>query len=165
MLISKLIRPPVLASRIALTTLFNQPFSEETAPSEILTNTKARAYYRTTISKINTRSSSGKGIFHEDILQRLAKKANRHDIPLLFEAYYNFLGHFTIISNKTMDHFILTIIQLAKKDPLNTPTTTDKLLELFRHHDYLKYYPHYSVTQACTQFIGENSPDQYNKFL
>ena len=53
-----------------------------------------------------------------------------------------------------MDNFILTIIQLAKKDATNIPSTTEKLLELLRHHDYLKYYPHYSVTQACTQFIA-----------
>lgn len=84
MLISKLIRPTILAPRIVLMTFSKHSFSEEGATAEILTNTKARAYYRTTISKINTRSSSGKGIFHEDILQRLAKKANKHDIPLLF---------------------------------------------------------------------------------
>ena len=122
MLISKLLRPTLVIPTISLFKPCKYNFSEES--NEILTNTKARAFYRTTISKINTRSSSGKGIFHEDILQRLAKKANQHDIPLLFEAYYNFVGHFTKISNKTMDNFILTIINLSRRDIANIPYAT-----------------------------------------
>ena len=64
MLISKLIRPTILAPKITLMNISRHLFSEEAATPEILTNTKARAFYRTTISKINTRSSSGKAIFH-----------------------------------------------------------------------------------------------------
>lgn len=53
-----------------------------------------------------------------------------------------------------MDHFITSVIQLAKQDRANVAMPIDKILELLRYHDYLKYYPHYSVTKNCAHFIA-----------
>lgn len=59
---------------------------------------------------------------------------------MLFEAYYNYLGHFTVISNSTVDKMLLKV--------LSFPTfPLDSVIELYQNHNYLAYYPSYAVTK------------------
>lgn len=64
-------------------------------------------FYRNSIRRINV-NDKGRGKFTEHHLIKLTKLTeNEHQLPLLFEGYYNFVGHFTVITNKTVDKMLI----------------------------------------------------------
>ena len=72
--------------------------------------------------------------------------ATRKDVELIFEAYYNYLGHYTPIENKTVDALLNKTASLAKIDIPKQPHHWGKVSEVLRNHEYLGYYPHYDTT-------------------
>ena len=52
-------------------------------------------------------------------------------------ALYNLIANKNIYENKTWDKFCLMGIRYGK---------TDEVIELFRNHTFLRYFPHYKVT-------------------
>ena len=57
----------------------------------------------------------------------------------MFEGYYNYLGHYTVISSKTVDRMIGKALTF-EGEPL------DPVLEVFNNHNYLSYFPSYETT-------------------
>lgn len=53
------------------------------------------------------RGKTERGKFNEQSLKIIMKRAKPNDIKLLFEAYFNYLGHFTYISNTVVDDLIV----------------------------------------------------------
>lgn len=71
---------------------------------------------------------------------RLIKLTEKpEDEPLLYEAYYNYLGHFTLISSTTVDKMILKALSFPSPN-------LDSAIQIFENHNYLGYFPHYNVT-------------------
>lgn len=67
---------------------------------------RAANFYRKSIRRINI-NDKGRGKFTQHHLLRLIKLTEKiEQVPLLFEAYYNYLGHFTVISNSTVDKML-----------------------------------------------------------
>jgi len=54
---------------------------------------------------------------------------------IMFEAYFNYMGHFMLIPNKIVDSLVVKAIHIGNQ--------VDKVLEIFSHHNYLAYFPHY----------------------
>lgn len=67
----------------------------------------AAAFYRSSIGKVNMRGKTERGKFNEQSLKIIMKRAKPNDIKLLFEAYFNYLGHFTYVSNTVVDDLIM----------------------------------------------------------
>ena len=55
------------------------------------------------------------------------------------EAYYNYMGHFTVVSSRTVDKMILKMMELEG-------CAFGGIVELLHNHNYLGYFPHYGVT-------------------
>lgn len=53
------------------------------------------------------RGKTERGKFNEQSLKIIMKRAKPNDIKLLFEAYFNYLGHFTYVSNTVVDDLIM----------------------------------------------------------
>lgn len=66
----------------------------------------------------------------------------------MYEAYYNYMGHFTLIPNKVVDSLIIKSIIIGNQ--------VDKVLEIFSHHNYLAYFPHYDATFKFINHLFEN---------
>lgn len=47
----------------------------------------------------------------------MINSATRKDINIIHEAYSNYLGHNTLILNKTVDNLLTKTISLAEKQP------------------------------------------------
>jgi hypothetical protein len=60
------------------------------------------------------------------------------------------MGHFTLISNRTVDKMLLKVMAFPNA-PLQSIHT------LLENHNYLGYFPHYAVTQ---QFLSLAATDQ-----
>ena len=75
------------------------------------------SFYRKSIRKVNIRQKTGRGTFNEHTLIRMMKISQPTDMEVLFEAFYNYMGHFTIYSNRTVDSFVHKILHLSKLDP------------------------------------------------
>lgn len=65
----------------------------------------------------------------------------------MFEAYYNYMGHFTLIPSKLVDSLVLKAIQIGNQ--------TEQVLEIFSHHCYLHYFPHYTATNTFIKALAE----------
>lgn len=63
----------------------------------------------------------------------------------MYEAYYNYMGHFTLIPNKVVDSLVLRSILIGNQ--------VDKVLEIFSHHNYLAYFPHYDATMKFIRHL------------
>lgn len=87
-----------------------------------------RSFYQKTIRRVNLVERTGRGRFSEHTLIRMMKLAQPEDLELLFEAFYNYMGHFTVYSNKTVDSFVHKVLHLAKLDPSLNEATADKVL-------------------------------------
>lgn len=85
---------------------------------------RAANFYRNSIRRINI-NDKGRGKFTEHHLLRLIKLTEGvEQEPLLFEAYYNYLGHFTIISSTTVDKMLLKALSFEG-------CSIDKIIEIF----------------------------------
>ena len=76
------------------------------------TKTAAYNFYAKTMRRANTKANE-KGVFTEHALLKLISLSTPSDSKLLYEAYYNYLGHFTLITNLTVDKLIARQIALA----------------------------------------------------
>ena len=74
------------------------------------------------------KASSGRGVFTDFALKRVVSLANASDLQIMFEAYYNYLGHFTIMSNSVVDELLLKTISLARRDPEIEDVAIEKVL-------------------------------------
>lgn len=116
-MIARLVTSSVLGFRtksLALVSLFR--FSAEEQPKiegtdhQVRELDRASTFYRNSIRRINI-NNKGRGKFTEHHLLRLAKLVdNEAQLPLLFEGYYNYLGHFTVISCSTVDKMMEKIL-------------------------------------------------------
>jgi hypothetical protein len=70
-------------------------------------------------------------------LIKLTEQAS--DVPLLFEAYYNYLGHFTLMKNSTVDKMLQKAMSIGEGE-------LQKVLDVYGNHNYLGYFPSYKVT-------------------
>ena len=96
----------------------------------------AENFYRSSIRRINI-NDKGRGKFTQHHLIRLTKITQKSDqLPLLFEGYYNYLGHFTVISNKVVDRMLHKALSFQEK-PLAS------IIEIYQNHNYLGYFPSY----------------------
>lgn len=67
-------------------------------------------FYRTSIRRINI-DSKGRGKFTQHHLLKLTALTKKPEQQaLLFEAYYNYLGHFTIIDSKVVDKMLARVM-------------------------------------------------------
>ena len=67
-------------------------------------------------------------------------------------ALYNLIANKNIYENKTWDKFCLAGIKFGK---------IDEVLEIFRYHTFLRYYPHYDVTnELVLNVLSINDPKQ-----
>lgn len=166
MLVAKLLGARLPLPRLALAAVGRHCFSsEDTTIPSFMDRSRAKTFYRKTIQNVNIKKANDRGIFTEQVLQRLIKLAKPEDITLMFEAYYNYVGHFTIFSNKVTDSFVLKMMALAQEDPTKVGLVAEKVLQLLDHHEYLRYYPHYKVTKTCAEFIAKHSYEHYPEFL
>jgi len=111
---------------------------------------RAANFYRNSVRRINI-NDKGRGKFTEHHLVRLIKLTEHLDqTQLLFEAYYNYLGHFTVISNSTVDKMLLKVLTFP-----NFPLSS--VLEVYQNHNYLAYYPGYAVTKQLL-VVSESNP-------
>jgi hypothetical protein len=74
----------------------------------------AENFYRNSIRKINI-NDKGRGKFTEHHLIRLTKLTQKpSQLPLLFEGYYNYLGHLTPISSKVVDRMLMRALSFKE---------------------------------------------------
>lgn len=112
-MISKLLTRSLLLSRTTLLPILPQQPSfafstvvQEGTKGEVQELDRAENFYRNSIRRINI-NDKGKGKFTEHHLIRLSKLTEKvSQLPLLFEGYYNYLGHFTVISSRTVDKML-----------------------------------------------------------
>lgn len=71
--------------------------------------------YRKTIRGLTVKKKTERANFNEQSLVHIINLATKKDIQLMYEAYYNYLGHFTPVSNKTVDSLITKTVNLGKK--------------------------------------------------
>jgi hypothetical protein len=64
---------------------------------------------------------------------------------VMYEAYYNYMGHFTLIPNKVVDSLVIKSIMIGNQ--------VEKVLEIFSHHNYLTYFPHYDATMKFIKHL------------
>ena len=64
----------------------------------------------------------------------------------MFEAYYNYMGHFTIIPNKVVDSLVIKALIIGNQ--------TEHVMEIFTHYDYLAYFPHYDATKKFIKTLA-----------
>lgn len=83
-------------------------------------------------------------------LTKLTQKPSQ--LPLLFEGYYNYLGHLTPISSRTVDRMLSKALSFEGE-------AHDSVLEVFQNHNYLSYFPSYEVTNAL---INSTEQDEAN---
>lgn len=76
----------------------------------------AAAFYRSSIGKVNMRGKTERGKFNEQSLKIIMKRAKPNDVNLLFEAYFNYLGHFTKISNTCVDELVFKSLELVNSN-------------------------------------------------
>lgn len=118
---------------------------------------RAGGFYRNSIRKINV-GDNGKGKFTEHHLIRLIKLTEQaSDVPLLFEAYYNYLGHFTLMKNSTVDKMLHKAMSIEAVD-------LEKVLDVYGNHNHLGYFPSYQVTAEIIRLARANG-DVYRKLL
>lgn len=95
-------------------------------------------------------NDKGRGKFTEHHLLRLIKLTEKvEQEPLLFEAYYNYLGHFTMISSTTVDKMLLKALSFQG-------CSLPKIIEIFQNHNHLGYFPHYSITKKTLQLAKQD---------
>ena len=76
----------------------------------------------------------------------------------MFEAYYNYLGHFTQIPNKVVDELVFKAIALGNQ--------VEPILQIFTHHNYLTYFPHYDATNRFLKhLISTGNKENLDKML
>lgn len=75
----------------------------------------------------------------------------------MFEAYYNYLGHFTVISSTTVD-------KMLAKSLAFEGSSLDKVIEIYENHNYLSYFPHYQVTHRLIT-LARSNPEHYHALL
>ena len=63
----------------------------------------------------------------------------------MFEAYFNYMGHFTQIPNKVVDSLVFKSITIGNQ--------VEQLLEIFSNHNYLAYFPHYDATNRFIKHL------------
>ena len=68
------------------------------------------------LGKLISDKKTGRGTFKEDTLIRM-NISQPNDMEVLFEAFYNYTGHFTKYSNRTVDSFVHKSLHLSKLDP------------------------------------------------
>lgn len=96
--------------------------------------------------KINI-NDKGRGKFTEHHLLRLIKLTeNVTQAPLLFEAYYNYLGHYTVISSTTVDKMLDKVLAFPE-------TPLPSVLELLNNHNYLAYFPANRITHNVLKAV------------
>jgi len=71
--------------------------------------------YRKVIRGLTIKKKTERANFNEQSLVHIINIATRKDINLMYEAYYNYLGHYTPISNKTVDSLICKTASLGQK--------------------------------------------------
>ena len=118
---------------------------------------RAATFYRNSIRKINV-NDKGRGKFTQHHLLKLVKLTEKvEQEPLLYEAYYNYLGHFTVIDSTSVDKML--------EKAMSFPTCSlDKIVELYGNHNYLSYYPHYRITHKLIS-IAQNNQEIYQQLL
>lgn len=125
-------------------------FCSQPVASNILGDDKATTFYRNSIRRINI-NSKGRGKFTQHNLLRLIKLVeSSQQQQLLLEAYYNYIGHFTLMDSSTVDKMLTKIMSLEG-------CTLSPLVKLLHNHNYLGYFPHYRVTN---QLLRMTAPDQ-----
>lgn len=60
-----------------------------------------------------------KAKFNDESLLLMINGAQKKDINIIHEAYFNYLGHNTLILNKTVDALLARTIMLASQDSEN----------------------------------------------
>ncbi len=83
---------------------------------------------------------------------QMIQTATREDIRLIHEAYFNFVGHFTPISNTVVDALVSKTISLASMRRKVEEDNQERVFQILQNHEYLGYFPHYSVTLKAGQF-------------
>ena len=56
------------------------------------------------------------------------------------------MGHFTLIPNKVVDSLVIKAIQIGNQ--------VEKVLEIFSHHNYLAYFPHFDATNKVIKSLA-----------
>jgi hypothetical protein len=74
---------------------------------------RSGSFYRKMVRNLNFKKKTGRATFNEQSLRQIIDIASRKDLGLIFEAYYNFLGHYTVISNTTVDALVNKAISLG----------------------------------------------------
>lgn len=82
---------------------------------------------------------------------------NSQQVPLLFEAYYNYLGHFTVISNSSVDKMLHKVMDI-------TEAPLEQAIEIYSTHNYLSYFPHYSTTLRLISLV-QTDEESFAKLL
>lgn len=113
-MISKIIPKAITFFRASLLRGAAFPCSTEQNLQEESTNEqpldRAANFYRNSVRKINI-DGQGRGKFTEHALLRLVKLTeSSQQVSLLFEAYYNYLGHHTVISSSTVDKMLSKVM-------------------------------------------------------
>ena len=75
----------------------------------------------------------------------------------MFEGYYNYLGHFTVISSKTVD-------RMLEKAMSFEDASLDPILDIFHNHNYLSYFPSYETTFKFLSLAEKDSKTLYKFF-
>lgn len=72
-------------------------------------------YYRNTIRRVNIRSN-GRGKFTPYFLQKIINMSSTEEhAKIMYEAYYNYLGHFTLIPNAVVDELVFKSITIGNQ--------------------------------------------------
>ena len=136
-----------LTSRLVPSLRFG--FCSEPSLANIIGEDRATTFYRNSIRRVNV-NTRGRGKFTQHNLLRLTKLVESSEQQeLLLEAYYNYIGHFTLIDSRTVDKMLSKIMGLegCKVTPL---------IQLLHHHNYLTYFPHYRVTNRLLNMFTED---------
>jgi hypothetical protein len=114
-------------------------------------------YYRNLLRNTRVRLTNGMGRFNISHMNSMIKLARTdEDAKLLLEAYYNLLGNFTKLNNTVTDRMVVKYLN-AGGDPA-------KMLELFEHHTFLMYFPHYNATTRLLEAV-QDDPEKLQQLL
>lgn len=107
-------------------------------------------FYRNLLRNTRVRLTSGMGRFDVSHMNSMTKLTRTpEDAKLLLEAYYNLLGNFTLLNNTATDRVISKYLDVGG-DAAN-------ILELYEHHTFLSYFPHYQVTNQLLQAVKDDA--------
>ena len=68
----------------------------------------------------------------------------------MFEAYFNYLGHFTMIPNKVVDTLVYKALRVGGEEGLVG------VMEIFDNHNYLMYFPSYQATAKVFKHLVDH---------